>query len=115
MRAKATEDGEGKFYGVSIKCPGCGTRHNLPTDWLPPGQVESPYCAGKPHWTFNGNLDLPTFTPSILATWSQWNGDDLPDTPHVCHSFVTDGKIQFLGDCTHELANQTVDLPEIGE
>ena len=28
----------------------------------------------------------------------------------VCHSFVTDGKIQFLGDCTHELAGQTVEL-----
>jgi hypothetical protein len=30
----------------------------------------------------------------------------------VCHSFVTDGRIQFLGDCTHALAGQTVDLPE---
>ncbi|MHC8396108.1 hypothetical protein ACYZT8_21075 [Pseudomonas sp. LB3P93] len=30
----------------------------------------------------------------------------------VCHSFVIDGCIQFLGDCTHELASQTVDLPE---
>jgi hypothetical protein len=29
----------------------------------------------------------------------------------VCHSFVTDGRIQFLGDCTHALANQTFDLP----
>ena len=30
----------------------------------------------------------------------------------VCHSFVTDGRIQFLADCTHALAGQTVDLPE---
>lgn len=30
----------------------------------------------------------------------------------VCHSFVTEGRIQFLGDCTHALANQTVDLPD---
>jgi hypothetical protein len=29
----------------------------------------------------------------------------------VCHSFVVDGRIQFLGDCTHHLAGQTVDLP----
>lgn len=29
----------------------------------------------------------------------------------VCHSFVTDGCIQYLGDCTHRLAGQTVDLP----
>jgi hypothetical protein len=31
----------------------------------------------------------------------------------VCHSFVTDGRIQFLGDCTHALANQTVELPDL--
>jgi hypothetical protein len=30
----------------------------------------------------------------------------------VCHSFVTDGRIQFLNDCTHPLAGQTVDIPE---
>jgi hypothetical protein len=35
-----------------------------------------------------------------------------PGQPVVCHSFVTDGRIQFLEDCTHELAGQTVDLPE---
>lgn len=32
--------------------------------------------------------------------------------PYTCHSFVTDGRIQFLGDCTHSLAGQTVDLPD---
>ncbi len=31
--------------------------------------------------------------------------------PAVCHTFVTDGRIQFLGDCTHVMAGQTVDLP----
>ena len=30
----------------------------------------------------------------------------------VCHSFVTNGRIQYLGDCTHKLAGQTVDLPD---
>ncbi len=29
----------------------------------------------------------------------------------VCHSFLTDGRIQFLDDCTHAMAGQTVDLP----
>lgn len=28
----------------------------------------------------------------------------------ICHSFVTDGNIQFLSDCTHSLAGQTVPL-----
>jgi hypothetical protein len=30
----------------------------------------------------------------------------------VCHSFVIDGRIQFLSDSTHVLAGQTVDLPK---
>lgn len=30
----------------------------------------------------------------------------------VCHSFVTGGHIQFLGDSAHVLAGQMVDLPE---
>lgn len=32
--------------------------------------------------------------------------------PFVCHSFVVDGRIQFLGDCTHELVDKTVDIPD---
>lgn len=31
---------------------------------------------------------------------------------NVCHSFVTDGKIRFLNDCTHDKAGQILDLPE---
>ena len=27
-----------------------------------------------------------------------------------CHSFVTNGEIRFIGDCTHELAGKTVNL-----
>jgi hypothetical protein len=30
----------------------------------------------------------------------------------VCHSFVTEGRIEFLSDSTHELAGQTVPIPE---
>jgi hypothetical protein len=32
--------------------------------------------------------------------------------PKICHSFITDGRIQFLGDCTHRLAGQTVPIPD---
>jgi hypothetical protein len=52
-------------------------------------------------------LDKPTFQPSILARVERTDGKIM-----VCHSFVADGKIQFLGDCTHKLAGQTVDIPE---
>lgn len=84
---------------VEFKCPGCGWRHLINTD---------PVI--KPCWTFNGDLERPTITPSINA----WRDYTAPDRPSErCHSFVTDGRIRFLGDCTHALAGQTVDLPEI--
>jgi hypothetical protein len=30
-----------------------------------------------------------------------------------CHSFVREGKIEFLNDCTHEHAGQTLDLLDV--
>lgn len=32
---------------------------------------------------------------------------------HTCHSFVRDGQIEFLSDCTHALAGKTVSLPAV--
>lgn len=71
-------------------------------------------------WTFNGDLDRPTFTPSILVRGTVpitdkehellMAGQYVEPKPFVCHSFVTDGKIQYLNDCTHKLAGQTVEL-----
>jgi hypothetical protein len=76
--------------------------------WL----FECPGCAGMHYaderWTFNGDIESPTFSPSIKVTVGHH-----PDPPDICHSFVRDGKIQFLNDCTHELKGQTVSLPEI--
>lgn len=80
-------------------CPGCKMPHGIS------------HGAGEgPRWSWNGDCEKPTVSPSILARYP-W-GD--PPADMVCHSFIADGKIQFLGDCTHELAGQTVDLPEWG-
>tara|TARA_R110002049_G_scaffold23545_10_gene83634 strand:- start:26651 stop:26980 length:330 start_codon:yes stop_codon:yes gene_type:complete len=102
---------------VAFKCPGCGDMHALRVE----GDV-------RPKWSYNGNPDAPTFTPSIDyktghfckdhsgECWCTWKDEDGKasgfDCIH-CHSFVTDGRIQFLNDCSHALAGQTVDLPEI--
>ena len=75
-------------------CPGCGCGHGIRTR------------GPAPVWTFNENFERPTIQPSVLASVSA-------DAAHRCHSYVTDGKIQFLNDCGHALAGQTVDLPEI--
>jgi hypothetical protein len=34
------------------------------------------------------------------------------DKNFVCHSFVRNGKIEYLSDCTHNLAGKTVDIPK---
>ena len=93
-------------------CPGCKSAHTVNVR-----PENSPVA-----WGFNGNHDAPTFTPSILSRYRRpkgysndnpapvgWQGEYVED---VCHTFVTDGRIQFLNDCTHELAGQTVDIPD---
>jgi hypothetical protein len=93
-----------------FECPGCKVKHGIQHG---PGS--------GPRWGWNGNVEKPTFTPSILVTWSEPSDkpgefdDTSKDLKKVCHSFVTDGRIQFLGDCTHALAGQTVDLPNWSE
>lgn len=103
---------------VSFDCPGCGMTHLLNVD-----------PALRPRWSFNGDLDRPTLQPSILAksghygdrnttdcwcNYEERTGKPTPFSCGVCHSFVRDGRIEFLPDCTHALAGQTVELPEIG-
>jgi len=83
--------------GQIFFCPGCKSEHAVNTS--------------GPRWTFNGDVDKPTFTPSILVT-CRWHEVDDTMNDEVCHSFVTCGRIQFLNDCTHALVGQTVDIPE---
>lgn len=86
-----------------FKCPGCTFTHIVFTQRLP----------GRHCWSFNGNVDRPTFSPSLLVTMPGGIGED--QKPFVCHSFVKDGHIEFLGDCTHDKAGQTVPLFDIEE
>ena len=58
--------------------------------------------AGTGCWTWNGDTEKPTLRPSVLTR----NHDE----SFRCHSWVNDGLAQFLGDCSHSMAGQTVDL-----
>jgi len=83
-------------------CPGCDKPHQI--------------TYGKGKWFWNGDAEKPTFSPSILVSYpanpkaseefKEWR------TERICHSFVKNGQIEFLGDCTHKLRGQTVDLPD---
>ena len=55
------------------------------------------------HHDFNMDLDKPTISPSLLQNFT---------VGHTCHSFIKDGMIQYLGDCDHNLAGQTIELPD---
>jgi hypothetical protein len=68
--------------------------------------------SGETKWAWNGSLDKPTLTPSVKVTW---DFGDPPATHNCCHFNVTDGVIHFHGDCTHDMKNQTIPMPEITE
>ncbi|MUO27414.1 MULTISPECIES: DUF6527 family protein [Rhizobium/Agrobacterium group] len=93
---------------LGFMCPGCNGLHQVAVGHGP-----------GPRWQWNGDKDRPTFSPSILVTWKEPSDnpdefdDETKDIPKVCHSFVGSGKIQFLGDCTHALVGQTVEIPDL--
>ncbi len=98
----------------SFFCPGCDQEHEI---------VVSPG-----HWNWNESEEAPTFTPSVLVTaghyassykpggrcWCTYKAEHPDENIHAkcfrCHSFVRDGNIQYLADCSHALAGQTVPL-----
>lgn len=84
-------------YQLWFWCPGCEEHHAI-----------------DERWTFNGDYNRPTFDPSFRT----WNDPDPRAaegskfrTGWNCHSYIRDGQIQFLGDCTHKLAGKTVPIP----
>lgn len=88
----------------------------MPIDFAPlkkriiPVQVKGTR-EGTPCWTWNGSLDAPTLKPSILTTFDGIDADGCAKRV-LCHSFVNDGMVQFLSDCTHALAGQIVPLED---
>jgi len=103
---------------LTFWCPGCKEAHSI-------------NCGdgASPSWAWNGNIDKPTFAPSIFIKtghfvpsfkpgdfcWCKYYeefSDDIVDYGcKICHSFVTDGMIQFLDDSTHHLRGTTVEIP----
>lgn len=72
-------------------CPGCKCGHAV-------------YLTEKnernAQWTWDGNLEQPTFSPSFLHDLHK---------PR-CHCIITKGIIHFCADCEHELAGQIVPM-----
>lgn len=95
---------------LEFYCPGCHEAHAV-----------SIHPSG---WSWDENPTTPTIAPSIKVSSLKllkdenyrWTGGWVRDAqgktiPTLCHSYISEGEIQFLADCTHALANQTVPLP----
>lgn len=82
-------------------CPACGELHGF--------SCEQPQRNGA-KWTWDGNVNWPTFLPSMNIKIG------IPARPEWrCHYFLRAGILEFLGDCTHELAGQKRGLIPIPE
>lgn len=110
-----TNPATGEEYDALVFwCPGCeridadGERqagaHMLPVNCT---------VSDRASWTWDGNLEAPTLSPSILSRNNYYTGPDTPPREFVCHSFLKNGMFEFLGDCTHALAGQTVPIPPL--
>jgi hypothetical protein len=78
---------DGRLYGYAFYCPACQDVHCF-------------YVAVfSPIWTFNGNFDAPSFSPSLRYT----DGNQ-------CHTIVQNGQINYCSDCKHSFAGKTVPM-----
>jgi hypothetical protein len=99
-------------------CQGCEQPHSIS---FAPG-----------HWEWSGDLEKPTFSPSVLvrgghyaesfkpgdACWCTYNAEAPPAERTRfkcgrCHTFIRNGMVEFLSDCTHQFAGQTLPLPDL--
>jgi hypothetical protein len=97
-----TVNDNGKTYDVLMfVCPGCAA--GGPKDYeglhMLPVNAEN---IDKPSWGWNGDLESPTLSPSILSKGYC-----------VCHSFLRDGIFEFLTDSSHPLSGQNVPMPDL--
>jgi len=78
-------------------CPGCNCEHTF-----------------DDRWEFNNDFENPTISPSFLQTGFIGFDGEKPMYGR-CHSFIENGMIRYLNDCTHKLAGKTVELLDIAD
>jgi hypothetical protein len=74
---------------IEFYCPGCQTMHGVNSSF-----------------EFNGDCEKPTIRPAVRHEGTDEHGAT------TCHAFITRGRIEFMGDCSHKLRNQTVAMQE---
>ena len=89
-------------------CPGCVAGGPDGYDGLHMLPVNGPPELDRPSWDWDGNLEAPTLSPSILTN----HIEDSSPRPR-CHSFLRAGVFEFLTDSEHPLAGQHVPIPDL--
>jgi hypothetical protein len=80
-------------------CSQCECAHHFPVGEHPT------------NWQFNGKIDCPTFTPSLMLSIQDEEGKK----KHVCHLNLTDGVVIYHADIAQKLAGQRLPLAKIAE
>lgn len=88
MKVSLIRNQSGEFHGWMLYCPGCEDYHVFDS-----------------RWDFNGDLERPTFSPSLLVK-------SVSGEKEVCHSFMREGNWGYLSDSSHGLAGQTIPAPD---
>lgn len=96
-KVKPVYNQDNVLIGYSFYCPGCGHDHIYYTNPI----------GFKVTWSFNGDVNNPTFGPSLLNRWGTHAPGFVPPAPEyneggTCHLFVQEGVINYCGDCSHE-------------
>jgi hypothetical protein len=114
MRLSRYIDSKDKPIGWAHWCPACRQIHvfnvEQPTRAYPEFNIK-----GGVRWTFDGNLEQPTFAPSMLISTGGWKRPDGSTVQRrtVCHYHLQGGVLKYCADSPHALAGKNVALPEI--
>ena len=79
-------------------CPGCKMHHQVPTKG-----------SGRPNWEFNGDLEKPTFKPSLMMRYPKGK----KQIEFVCHLFIRNGKIEYCNDSSHVYKGRTIKMRKL--
>lgn len=88
-------DNNGTDRGWMVFCPACQCGHRFDL-----------------RWRFDGNMERPTFHPSLLIEGYVTNAQG-KDVPIRCHSFVQDGHFHYCHDSTHNMRDKVVPIGDM--
>jgi hypothetical protein len=105
MKIQEYNNQKGVFY---FHCPACREFHSVYTNKLHRNGLK---------FELQGDVDNPTFVPiaqPIERTIESFNKSVHTDIPgYTCLSIIRAGFIRYLPQCTHSLAGQQVELPQL--